>query len=311
MTQKEFYHYYHDFLAHLEVERNLSEHTLHCYAGDLKQIYDFWIRINKSYKICIPFRQIIERFLINAYHKKMQKSSIARKISCLKSLEKYLAKQNLRLNLQLSRPKIDKKLPVYLTIDEIFYLLDTTKAQDLPTKKPLRDKAILELLYATGIRCSELVNITLGDIDLKEKIIKIMGKGKKERIVLFGSKAQDRLIAYLTKERPSANSTAEPLFLNHRHEKLTTRSIQRIIYMFRRILKTDRSITPHKLRHTFATHLLNQGADLRAVQELLGHKTVSSTQKYTHVTTAHLMNMCDSIHPLNKKPHKKPDDSHT
>lgn len=302
MTPNEFKEKYQEFLCHLTIERHVSPNTVRSYQADLEQLYQFWIRINKTHGINFPLRQTIERFLINTYHKKLQKSSIARKISCLKTLEKYLAKQGIDLSLQLSRPRLDKKLPIYLSVDEMFYLLDSVNPQQLPSKRPLRDKAILELLYATGIRCSELVAIKLEDITMQEKVIRIFGKGKKERFVLFGTKASDRITEYLEHERPITQSLQEPLFINHRNKKLTTRSVQRIVHMFNKLLKVEKHITPHKIRHTFATHLLNAGTDLRSLQTLLGHKTLSSTEKYTHVTTAHLMQLCDNIHPLNTQP---------
>ena len=299
MTLKEFKEKKEEFLTYLEVERNLSQHTLRAYTSDLQQLYEFWERIASHEKVDIPLKRVMERFLVSLYHKKISTSSIARKLSSIQSFEHYLNNYGITLNLQLTRPRIEKKLPVYLSIDEITYLLDTIKLEDLPTRRPYRDKAIFELLYATGIRCSELVNITIKDINLSDKVIRIFGKGKKERIVLFGSKARQTLEAYLRKERPQPKDNHEKIFLNNRNQILTTRSVQRIIQMFRTFLKGNRQITPHKLRHSFATHLLNQGVDLRIVQELLGHQTLASTEKYTHVTLNQLAEMCDAIHPLN------------
>ena len=158
----------------------------------------------------------------------------------------------------------------------------------------------MELLYATGIRCAELVNIQLKDIDFTQQTIRIKGKGSVERMVLFGTKAQEKINLYISKERGGSRDPESYLFLNNRQQKLTTRSVQRIFIMFRKFLKIDKPLTPHKMRHSFATHLLNQGADLRAVQELLGHKTLSSTEKYTHVSLEQLTKMCDTIHPINR-----------
>ena len=171
----------------------------------------------------------------------------------------------------------------------------------------LNNKAIFETFYATGIRCSELINITLGDIDFKHKTMRISGKGRKERIVLFGNKAKNKIEQYVKTERNGSDSPETTLFLNYRGNKLTTRSVQRVFAMFRQFLKIDKPITPHKIRHSFATHLLNQGVDLRVVQELLGHKTLASTEKYTHVSLEDLARMCDSIHPINKMLKKKSD----
>jgi integrase/recombinase XerC len=299
MTLKEFKEKIAEFLIYIEVEKNLSENTLRAYANDLQKFYLFWGTITKEHKIEIPFKQALERFLIMLYHKKMNKSSIARKLSSFQSFEKFLLKQQINLGLTIVRPRLDKKLPIYLSVDEVFHLLDSIKNDDLPTKKPLRDKAIFELLYATGIRCSELTNIRIKDIDTEQKIIRILGKGNKERIVLFGVKAHTSILAYLAQERSPLIDQNDYLFVNSRNEPLTNRSIQRIFEMFRKFLKTERPITPHKIRHSFATHLLNQGADLRVIQELLGHKTLASTEKYTHVSIQELTELCDKLHPVN------------
>lgn len=288
-----------DFLRYLRVEKNLAENTQRAYAGDLHQFIDFWASLPDSDKEHLSCRQILERYLVSLFYKKIDKSSIARKFSCFKSFERYLRTQGINLGLKLTRPRLDKKLPVYLSVEEMTHLLDNVKPEDLPSKFPYRDKAILEILYATGVRCSELINISVGDIDMTHKTIRVLGKGNKERIVLFGQKAYERLQDYLLHERPRFQQPSDKLFLNYRHEKLTSRSVQRILEMFRQKLKIERPITPHKIRHTFATHLLNKGVDLRVVQELLGHKTLSSTEKYTHVSLEELNKLCDTIHPAN------------
>jgi len=305
MTLDQFKEKKKEFLTHLKVERNLSEHTLRAYAGDLGQFIMFWEYLTPTEQKKLSLRQVIERYLVSLFYKKIDKSSIARKFSCFQSFTGFLQSHDIHINLHLKRPRLDKKLPVYLSIDEMFYLLDTIQNSDLPTRYPLRDKAILETLYATGVRCSELIAMRLCDIDMDNKTIRVMGKGKKERIVLFGDKAKDRLVEYITIERPVAKKQDEPVFLNCRKELLTARSIQRVIEMFRKFLKIDRHITPHKIRHSFATHLLNQGVDLRVVQELLGHKTLASTERYTHVSLDDLARMCDNIHPINDMLNKK------
>lgn len=297
--------YKQEFLTFLKIEKNVSNHTLRAYESDLKQFFQFWHHLLDADKEHLAPRTIIERYLVNLFYKKIDKSSIARKFSCFKSFERFLQAQGIILKLKLQRPRLDKKLPIYLSVDEIFYLLDTINDEQLPTKKPARDKAIFELLYATGIRCSELVAITFRDLDMEHKTIRIKGKGKKERIVLFGQKAHDRLIHYFNYERPKGIEAHEHIFLNNRDQKLTTRSVQRIFEMFRSFLKFERHITPHKIRHSFATHLLNQGVDLRTVQELLGHKTLASTEKYTHVSLEDLTRLCDTIHPIHSKPKPK------
>ncbi|HSW74083.1 MAG TPA: site-specific tyrosine recombinase/integron integrase [Candidatus Limnocylindria bacterium] len=300
MTRLEFLQKKEEFLIYLDVEKNCSTHTQRAYEGDLKQFGLFWDRLTDSDKQNLSFRQIIERYLVGLFHKKITKNSIARKFSCFTSFERFLRTQGIRLNLKLVRPRIEQKLPVYLSVDEMFHLLDTIQDADLQTKKPIRDKAILELLYATGIRCSELVGIRVQDINMDAKTIRILGKGNKERLVLFGQKAKDKLIAYCTHERPKPHTQEEAFFLNYRNEPLNSRSVQRIIEMFRQFLKVTHPITPHKIRHSFATHLLNQGTDLRIVQELLGHKSLSSTEKYLHVSLDNLAKLCDTAHPLNK-----------
>jgi integrase/recombinase XerC len=299
MTLEEFKKSIREFTIHLQVERNLSDHTVRAYQSDLSQFISFWEQLTEKEKQLLTLRQIIERYLVSLFYRKIDKSSIARKFSCFKSFEKFLIPQGINLELKLKRPRLDKKLPIYLSMNEISHLLDGIKDQDLPSRFPVRDKAILELLYATGVRCSELVNIRFCDLDLQQRTIRIKGKGKKERIVLFGQKAGRKLAEYLEQERMHTQNQDEYLFLNYRHEQLTTRSIQRVIEMFRTFLKIERPITPHKIRHSFATHMLNQGVDLRVVQELLGHKTLTSTEKYTHVSLDDLAKMCDTIHPIN------------
>jgi len=298
MKRKEFKDKVTEFITHLEVERNLSGNTLRAYDSDLKQFLLFWEEQERLKVQNNGLRQVIERYLVSLFYKKIDKSSIARKFSCFKSFEKFLKSYGINLELKLTRPRLDKKLPVYLSVDEIFHLLDNTKDEELPTRRPVRDKAILEMLYATGMRCSELVSIRIGDIDMENKTVRISGKGSKERIVLFGDKAKNKINQYLVNERPHVHESSEKLFLNNRGSALTSRSIQRIIEMFRQFLKIDRPITPHKIRHSFATHMLNQGVDLRVVQELLGHKTLSSTEKYTHVSLEDLSRVCDATHPI-------------
>jgi integrase/recombinase XerC len=289
-----------NFLTYLEVERNVSPHTLSAYKGDLGQFVTFWETLSPEEHARLSLRQIIERYLMSLYYKKIDKSSVARKFSAFMSFSKFLSSCGIDLKLDLKRPRLDKKLPVYLSVDEIFHLLDKIPEHQMPTRHPVRDKAIFETLYATGIRCSELINLCLGDIDLNNKTMRISGKGRKERIVLFGIKAKKKIEEYLRTERNGNNEPTAPVFLNYRGCKLTTRSIQRIFVMFRGLLQVDKPITPHKIRHSFATHMLNQGVDLRVVQELLGHESLASTEKYTHVSLEDLTRMCDTIHPIHK-----------
>ena len=300
MTIKEFQEHSNEFLKYLEIERNLSKHTIRAYKADLRSFISFWNnQLTPQEQKKLGIKQVVERYLVSLYYKKIDKQTIARKYSCFTSFSRFLKAQNITLNIILKRPRIDKKLPIYLSVDEIFHVLDTVPDHKLPSKSPTRDKAIFELLYATGIRCSELVAIRFQDIDMNDKTIRIQGKGNKERMVLFGDKAKKKIKEYALKERLPMTHHSEALFVNHRNKPLATRTIQRIFEMFRTVLKIDKHITPHKIRHSFATHLLNQGTDLRIVQELLGHQTVASTEKYTHVSLEDLTQMCNDIHPIN------------
>lgn len=304
MNYTEFIQDINPFLHTITVERNISVHTRRAYESDLAQVGAFWCELEDREKIHFPIKTVLERYFIALYHKKISKTSIARKISCFKSFERYLKRARaVSLSLILARPRIDKKLPTVLTLDEVFFLLDKVELTQEHTHFPYRDKAILEMLYATGIRCSELVNIQLKDIDPLEQIIRISGKGKKERLVLFGSECKKKLDLYITHERIKPTTCTEFLFLNYKHEQLTTRSIQRICALFTTFLDTKKQITPHVLRHSFATHLLQQGADLKSVQELLGHATIASTERYTHFSLEGLSAFCDTRHPLVKNAH--------
>ena len=291
-----------EFLVYLEVERNLTKNTYTSYSCDLNQFLTFWNKINKDGKQEYTLRTAIERFLVFLFHKKTQKSSIARKISCFKSFERFLKSCGIDITLKLTRPRLDKKLPTYLNIDEIFFLLDSLPDKKLPTQRPIRDKAIFETFYATGIRCSELTNIKIDDINFSEKTIVITGKGRKQRLVLFGEKAKSKIIEYMSSERLQDDRGNKTLFLNYKGTELTSRSIQRIFTMFSKFLVVKKHLSPHKIRHSFATHLLNAGINLRALQELLGHQSLSSTEKYTHVTTKDLQEMYDTLHPIHTMP---------
>lgn len=296
MRLDEFTHARQDFLIYVEIQKGLAVHTIKSYALDLQQCETFW----HMHHAQLSLKETLDHFFIHLYNNKTQNSSIARKVSCLKSFEKFCLTQGRKLELKLQRPHIEKKLPIYLSVDEMFHLLDNVQSNDLPTSHPLRDVAILELLYATGMRCSELVNIKVNDVNMGEKIIQVNGKGGRERLTLFGSKAAEKIKNYLEKERKHVHSEDEYLFLNNRNNALSTRAIQRTLEEFRVFLKIKRRITPHKIRHTFATHLLNQGVDLRIVQELLGHRSLASTQIYTHVSMQQLANVCERLHPINQ-----------
>lgn len=303
MDLEHFKDYIKDFMAFLSVEKNVASNTIRAYNGDLKLLTSFWARlIENEPTIQHECHRVIHRYIVALYYQKITKTSLARKFSCLRSLQRFLQNRSISIHLEIKSPRLDKKLPTTLTVDEIFYLLDNLGPEFLPTKSPYRDKAIFELLYATGIRCAELVGITLADINFHEKVIKILGNGRRERIVLFGNKAKESLTNYLERERPGMlrRDKEQHLLLNRAGGPLTVRSVQRIFEMYRSFLKVQRKLTPHKIRHSFATHLLNEGTDLRIIQELLGHKTIAATEIYTHISSQHLARMCDEKHPLNK-----------
>lgn len=288
-----------EFLVYVQVERNLTDNTYRSYSSDLHQFFTFWKQHNEETQKDVSIKTALEHFFVQHFYKKTQKSSIARKISCFTSFERYLKSNGIVLKLQLTRPKVEKKLPTYLTIQEISHLLDIVKDDDLPSHRPIRDKAIFEVLYATGIRCAELTKIRLEHINFEEKTILITGKGRKQRYVLFGEKAKAKILQYMSLERCMNDHGNSILFVNRQGESLTNRTIQMIFTMFSKFLTVKKQLTPHKVRHSFATHLLNAGLDLRALQELLGHASLSSTEKYTHVTTKDLQNMYNTIHPIN------------
>lgn len=296
MQIEEFSKHIDNFITHLRIERRLSKNTCSSYAGDLRQFIQFWTNHTEK---DTGMHRILERYLMSLFYKKIDSQSIARKFSCFRSLERYLHKYGITLNLQLTRPKIKKKLPVCVSQQQMSHLLNDVTSKDLTSRFPLRDKAILELLYATGIRCSEIIVINLTDINMSEKTIRIRGKGKKERIVLFGTPAKEAIQQYILHERSLFPQADDTLFLNCHGRLLTSRSIQRIVASFRPFLSNQQPLTPHKIRHSFATHLINQGANLRAIQELLGHERLSTTEKYTHVSLKELSKICKAIHPIN------------
>lgn len=300
MKCEEFRIYIQDFLSYLEVEKNVTLNTVRSYSSDLHLFVQFWQQLSAVQEEA-SIRNVLDKYLVALYHKKIDNHSIARKISCFRSLERFLRGRGHLLQLKLQRPRVAKKLPTYLSEEELVYLLDMVPSTKLPTKYPLRDKAILEVLYATGVRCAELCTMRLKDVDFQQKVIRIKGKGRKERFALFGTKAVQRLQEYLANERPHDYTQEEPVFVNRKREPLNPRTVQRVMDMFQTFLKNGKVITPHKIRHSFATHLLNRGADLRVVQELLGHALLATTEKYTHVTSAQLMQMCDTLHPFSQK----------
>lgn len=281
------------FLIYLQAEKNSSEHTVKNYSIDLRNFFAF----TKD----LPVEKIdyleIRRFLASLNEKGFSKSSISRKLACLRSFFKFLVRENhLKENpaSSISTPKKDKKLPLFLEEKEISNLLDAPAA-DSKTEK--RDKAILELLYSSGIRVSELVGLNVEDVDFFGEVLRVRGKGKKERLVPAGSKALSAIRDYVDSRSEGNGGNRGPLFLNKGKTRLTDRSVRRIVLKYSRRIALNKNISPHVLRHTFATHMLDRGADLRSVQELLGHENLSTTQIYTHVTTKRLKEAYDEAHP--------------
>ncbi|MCK4536935.1 MAG: tyrosine recombinase XerC [Desulfuromonadales bacterium] len=288
------------FESYLKNERNLSPHTCQAYLRDLAEFRMFANR--QGFLSADDLRKVdalvLRRFLAELL-KRNKRSSVARKLSSLRMFFRFLVRENQLASSpaeELSTPKLSRYLPKTLSVDEAHDLLENARGGSLLN---LRDQAIFELLYSSGLRVSELTGLDVGSIDLTEKLVRVLGKGRKERIVPIGRKAIDALKAYLVERNLPALD--EPMFLNARGGRLTARSVQRNLKT--RLIKTGilKDISPHDLRHSFATHLLDGGADLRAIQELLGHASLSTTQKYTQVSVDHLMSVYDKAHPRSKK----------
>ena len=299
----------HQFIHYLSMEKNASPHTCRCYRRDLEEFENF---LRSSGTDLSPRGGVeiekVDRIIIRKYlsflHRKNKKSSIARKISTLRSFFKYLVREQMISSnpaKSVSSPKVEKTLPTTLTVDEAFRLMESPKSiSEKPSpegsrKKSLRDQAILELLYSSGLRVSELVGLNSNQLDLDLGIVRVMGKGRKERIVPVGLKAIEVLKAYL--EERGMVEGEEPIFINSLRGRLTARSVGRLVKKYSRHSGIFRKISPHSLRHTFATHLLDAGADIREIQEMLGHSSLSTTQRYTHVSMGKLMEVYDKAHP--------------
>jgi len=280
------------FINFLKTERHYSNHTISNYQRDLK----FLVNFIKGKPID---RSAAREYLLALEKKRFSRRSIARKLSSARSFFRFLvrekkAAQNPFEN--LLTPKLPKKLPNFLYPEELKGLFDTP---DLKTPQGLRDKAILEVIYGTGLRVAEVVRMNKNDLDFDEGEIKVLGKGSKERIVLFGSHAKSALHNYINNARRQllAGKKNPALFLNRRGSRITARSVERMIVLYAKKGGLTKKVTPHTLRHSFATHLLSGGADLRMVQELLGHVSLSTTQVYTHITKERLKEVYDSAHP--------------
>jgi integrase/recombinase XerC len=302
----------HQFIHYLSVEKNASPHTCRCYRKDLEGFENFLknsrMYLDPSGKVALgKVDRIAIRKYLSFLHRKNKKSSIARKISTLRSFYKYLVReQRIPFNPAkiISTPKVEKTLPITLTVDEAFRLMESPKHHSDKSsvrskERGLRDRAILELLYSSGLRVSELVGLNSNQLDLDLGIVRVMGKGRKERIVPVGGKAGEALKAYMGERKIEEGEV--PLFINSWGGRLTTRSVGRLIKKYSRHSGIFRKVSPHSLRHTFATHLLDAGADIREIQEMLGHSSLSTTQRYTHVSIGKLMEVYDRAHPRSMK----------
>jgi integrase/recombinase XerC len=288
-----------DFKLYLEVERNLSVHTVKAYFMDVQNFLE-WLKNTSPENVN---HQMIKLYLADVQNYNYSKTTMARKIAALRTFYRFLYRERVVESNPVDNvrsPKTAKTLPNFLTEEEIEQIFDS-----IDTKSPagFRNRVIFELLYATGMRISELSNLTCGSLNIGENEITVFGKGSKERIVLIGNRVKDLLQRYLDEIRPQLVKGEEkikdttPVFINHTGYKLQQRSIRRLLAGIAKDLKIPKKVSPHVFRHSFATKLLEKGADLRVVQELLGHASISNTQIYTHVTTERLKQAYTNAHP--------------
>ncbi len=297
------------FMAYLEDQKGYSQHTVRNYLNDLGQFSEFLCsRGNSAHKertddfAIEAIDPLIIREYVGSFYGRLTRTSIARKLSALRSFFLFLEKQGLNMRnpaADIATPKLEKYVPTHLPVDDVFRLLERPDR-----KKPLglRDLAILEVLYSCGIRAGELEGLDMASIDFGERLVKVTGKGNRERVVPIGRQALKAVKDYLDVTHDIRRKAGEvlpdsPLFINFRGGRLSARSVGRIIKRYVKEAGLTSEISPHSMRHTFATHLLDGGADLRSVQELLGHASLSTTQKYTHVSLDRLMEVYDKAHP--------------
>ena len=284
-------------MAFLEYEKNASPHTIKSYRTDLLQLTDYLEE--KDVQLKSVDNVVLRGFLAQLSAKGERKSTVARKLAAVRSFFQFCMKRRWVEDNPakvVSTPKQEKHVPSFLSEEEMAGFLDLPRSAKV---LDVRDKLVLELLYATGMRVSELVGINLEHISLEERLIRVRGKGKKERLLPFGKKAEESLARYL-KDRHLINKgrvEERALFLNYRGQRLTARSVERIIDKYIRLSTIKRKISPHSLRHSFASHLLSRGADLRVIQELLGHESLATTQKYTHLDLRKLLEVYRKSHP--------------
>ncbi len=292
-----------DFLDYLTFERNVSPNTITAYRDDLESFIGFlcsdYMTMGRDQ---LDLKRVdtlaIRSYLAHLSRRKLSRATAARHLSALRTFFKYLVREEIveaNPARTVATPKREKHLPAVLQTSDVALLIEQP---DASTTLGVRDAAWLELLYASGLRISELVGIDLDDLELRARLVKVRGKGAKERIVPFGSKAESALRAYLAMRGELVRDVEEQaVFLNYRGKRITTRSIRRLFDDYVRDASLRAGVSPHTLRHSFATHLLNAGADLRGIQELLGHASLSTTQKYTHLNDWQLMAVYKKAHP--------------
>jgi integrase/recombinase XerC len=283
------------FTAYLRTERDVSPHTLAAYGSDLTQLLAFALWEKGESVSAGDMDHLLLRRYLAGLSKDTKKSSIGRKLATIRSFFRYLLRRGVISKNPaelIATPKKEQQLPFHLDIDQATALME---APDDLQKYALRDRAVLELLYSSGLRVSELTGLNISEIDLVSGMARVTGKGGKERIVPVGSRARDAVLAYLEQRHDEPDK--DVLFLNSRGTRINRRSVARIVDAHVMRIAAFKRISPHTLRHTFATHMLEGGADLRAIQELLGHASLSTTQKYTHVSLDRLMEVYDKAHP--------------
>ena len=283
------------FLTYLQIERDVSPHTLAAYRSDLAQLLAFAVLDKGDGVSAQDFDHLLLRRYLAGLSKDTKKSSIGRKLAAIRSFFRFLLRRGViaRNPAELiATPKKEQLLPFHLDIDQATSLMESP---DDEQKYALRDRAILELLYSSGLRVSELTGLNIGELDLAGGMVRVTGKGGKERIVPVGSRALEALQKYL--DERSDDKARGAIFLNTRGGRINRRSVTRVVDAHVIRIAAFKRISPHTLRHTFATHMLEGGADLRAIQELLGHASLSTTQKYTHVSIDRLMEVYDKAHP--------------
>ena len=306
------------FLEYLRLNRNASAHTSAAYESDVTQFLAFAAQYRGTTLDALEPTHVelgtIRAFMADLYRQGHARTSVARKLSALRAFGRYLRREGWIESDPAALavgPKREQKIPAHLSVDEMSRLLEMP---DVSAALGRRDRAILELFYASGLRLSELVGLDLDEVNLRARMVRVMGKGAKERLVPFNTTTEQSIRAWLADraalraqspkpkaQSPKPRAQREPLFVNFRGARLTGRSVQRLVARYVAACSTRFGISPHALRHSFATHLLQRGADLRAIQELLGHVQLSTTQRYTHVNAAQLLDVYRKAHPRAKR----------